>query len=177
MGQVGKVLWLAVSGVFTFVAVTIAGQMISNAFNKNPWFLLELGQHLLGVQGFWIFCVAATAIWLGVLATRGANYLDRTRFHNLIQDMKKITHEVSNGLPSSEDKLLHLLSKCAAIEGQMERAGISTYSPSNPADKSTTIFKSSLIYDQIISSLRIGDKRTASKIVERYNALENGDND
>lgn len=172
MGTISRyILWVAYAAV-SVPAAAIFGQLAVNQFDHDPWFLVSWGQSILGNQGFWVACVLSFGLGLGVLLMRLAQEMDRGRYKHLIDDIRALDSEISQGLPLTDDRTFALLGRASSIERQLEQAGIATFTASPDTNRPTLVTKANMVFKQIEHALRVGDKRSASKIVNEFNALE-----
>ena len=161
-----RLLWALVSIPF----VAIVGDLAVSAFRDDPWFLVEFGQQLLGVQGFWVACVLSFGLGAGGLLLKAAQHIDKTRYHSLTERMNDFatdvfTHELTG------ERVSLLLGRAEDIERRMKAVGLPGLEPQDRWNAPTLVLKFGMMCNRVRGALEDGDSKTARELMENLNTI------
>ncbi|MEL7688797.1 hypothetical protein AAG596_14675 [Citromicrobium bathyomarinum] len=172
MGVRSKYRWVVSSGAILALS-TFAYDWAVQEWFENPNAVVEWAQSIFGEQGFYWLVFALCGLALGAWLDLAFERFDREKYAHLVEDIIAYNNEIIKGLPYTDDRSMILLSQAAAIERQLERHGIPPFDCALGTNKATTAHKCAMMYQQILPSLKQGDRRGACRIMEEYNRLEN----
>lgn len=161
-----RLLWALVS----IPTVAIFGDLAVSAFRDDPWFLVELGQRLLGVQGFWVGCVLSFGLGAGGLLLKAAQHVDKARYRALTDRMNVFANDVFTHELTGERVSL-LLGRAHDIERRMKAVGLPGMETQDRWNAPTLVLKFGMMCNQVSGALEEGDTKTAVDLMENLNAI------